>query len=386
MAGRSRQSRQIGQLDVRLRSDCCTERDLWVFTSDSPFNSTSVQGLRDQAGVTEFRMLTPTGTVGTAPINTTARYIRIQDPGSSTDLTLAEVQIQDQNQNPSVSLTSPANGASFTAPASISYAANASDADGSVAKVEFFRGTTLVDTDTTAPYAASESGVAAGSYTLRARATDDDGAAVDSSTRTISVTNPANQNPSVSLTSPANGASFTAPASISYAANASDADGSVAKVEFFRGTTLVDTDTTAPYAASESGVAAGSYTLRARATDDDGAAVDSSTRTITVTNTGNPSVSLTSPADGASFTAPASISYAANASDPGGKVTRVEFFRGTVLVGRDNKAPYNASETGVGNGTYTLKARATDNSGGSSIARPARSPSAIRTTRAPRCP
>ena len=145
------QSQQIGQLEVRLRSDCCTERDLWVFTSDSPFNSTSVQGLQDQAGVTEHRMLTPSGTVGTSPVGTTARYIRIQDPGTNTQLTLSEVQI-DANQDPTVSLTSPANGASLQAPASISYSADAADADGTVAKVEFFRGSTLVGTDTNAPY------------------------------------------------------------------------------------------------------------------------------------------------------------------------------------------------------------------------------------------
>ena len=96
-------------------------------------------------------MQTPTGSVGTAPIDTSARYIRIQDPGSNTQLTLAEVQIV-QNQNPSVSLTSPANGASYKAPASISYAADASDSDGTVSKVEFFRGPNLVATDTTAPY------------------------------------------------------------------------------------------------------------------------------------------------------------------------------------------------------------------------------------------
>ena len=65
-------------------------------------------------------MQTPSGNVGTAPVNTTARYIRIQDPGTSTSLTLSEVELVN-NQDPTVSLTAPANGASFTAPGSISY-------------------------------------------------------------------------------------------------------------------------------------------------------------------------------------------------------------------------------------------------------------------------
>ncbi len=357
-------SRTVDDLVVTLRSDANTERDLWVFTSNTPFNSTSVSGLQAQAGVTEYRMQTPSGNVGTAPIDTTARYIRIQDPGTSTALTLSEVELAS-NQNPTVSLTSPANGASFTAPASISYAADAADADGSVSKVEFLRGSTVVGTDTTAPYTASESGVAAGSYTLKARATDDTGAVVDSSTRTVTVTSTGAGSPSVSLTSPAAGASFTAPAAISYTATASDPNGKVTRVEFFRGTTLVGRDNKAPYAASESGVGTGTYTLKARATDNSGLVVDSATRTVTVTSANNqsPSVALSSPANGATFTAPAAISYAANASDSDGTVTKVEFFRGSTLVGTDNTAPYTASESGVGAGTYTLKARATDNGG-----------------------
>ena len=86
-------SRDIDRLVVTLRSDSNTERDLWVFTSDTPFNSTTVSGLQAQSGVSEYQMLTPSGNVGTAPIDTTARYIRIQDPGTSTSLTLSEVEM-----------------------------------------------------------------------------------------------------------------------------------------------------------------------------------------------------------------------------------------------------------------------------------------------------
>ena len=60
---------------------------------------------------------------------------------------------------------------------------------------------------------------------------------------------------------------FTAPATISLAANASDPENQLARVEFYSGITLIGTDTTAPYAFSWSGVAAGSYTLTAKAFD-----------------------------------------------------------------------------------------------------------------------
>ena len=137
---------------------------------------------------------------------------------------------------------------------------------------------------------------------------------------------PANSAPSVSLTAPANGASFTTPATISIAASASD-DGSVAKVEFFDGATKLGEDASAPYTYAWAGASVGSHTITAVATDNLGAQATSSARTVTVSN-GAPSVSLTAPANGASYLAPATIPIAASASDGDG-ITVVEFFNGT---------------------------------------------------------
>src|SRR6185503_14890005 len=94
--------------------------------------------------------------------------------------------------------------------------------------------------------------------------------------------------PAVTLTSPANGATFTAPGSVSLAATATDADGTVSKVEFYNGTTLLNTDTTSPYTYTWGSVAAGTYTLKAIAYDNAGASKSSTTATITVaTGSGN---------------------------------------------------------------------------------------------------
>ncbi len=96
----------------------------------------------------------------------------------------------------------------------------------------------------------------------------------------------ANISPTVSITAPANGASYTAPATIALAANAADQDGSVAKVEFYQGSTLLSTATTAPYGFSWANVAAGSYSLTAIATDNLGASTTSATVNVTVTGAG----------------------------------------------------------------------------------------------------
>ncbi|MCU0431415.1 MAG: carbohydrate-binding protein [Cytophagaceae bacterium] len=92
------------------------------------------------------------------------------------------------NSAPSVSITAPAANASFTAPASITITANASDADGSVSRVEFFQGTTKLGEDFTAPYSFTWTNAPAGTYSLTARATDNNNAVTNSAPVAISVT------------------------------------------------------------------------------------------------------------------------------------------------------------------------------------------------------
>lgn len=65
-------------------------------------------------------------------------------------------------------------------------------------------------------------------------------------------------------------------------ASADDPDGSIAKVEFFNGTALLGTDSTAPYTFNWSNVPAGTYSLSAKATDNLGAEGTSSSITVTV--------------------------------------------------------------------------------------------------------
>lgn len=94
-----------------------------------------------------------------------------------------------QNQPPAVSISSPANGASFAAPASVTVNVTAGDADGSVNKVELRSNGTLVGTDNSSPYSFTIGNLAQGSYTLEARAYDNANATTNSSVA-ISVTAP----------------------------------------------------------------------------------------------------------------------------------------------------------------------------------------------------
>jgi hypothetical protein len=183
---------------------------------------------------------------------------------------------------PAVSLTQPAAGAAFYAPATVNLAANASD-DVSVGKVEFFNGATKLGEDTSAPYAYAWSGVAQGTYSVTARATDSSGKSTTSAPVSVTV-RPPNVLPSVSITSPASGAVFGYRANVTINASASDSDGSVTKVEFFRndGATKLGEDTTAPYSYVWRMASSGTHSLRAKATDDAGAQTTSAAVSIRV--------------------------------------------------------------------------------------------------------
>lgn len=95
---------------------------------------------------------------------------------------------------------------------------------------------------------------------------------------------PANVAPTVSITSPANNATFIPPASITIAATAADADGTISNVQFYNGTTLLGSDATSPYSFTWANVAAGTYSITVKATDNAGAVTTSAVVSVTVSS------------------------------------------------------------------------------------------------------
>jgi hypothetical protein len=374
------------------------------------------------------------------------------------------------NTPPTVSITTPAAGASFTAPASIGVTASAADSDGTIARVEFFAGNTSIGVDTAAPYSVAWTNVAAGTYQITAVATDNGNASTTSGIVAITV-NPAEPPPTglpsgwnatdVGATgatgqSTFSGGTFSVTGAgadvwgtndqFQYAYTTLTGDGSIVArvasiqqvdlwtkagvmirnslspsaahafqlvaassakgVRFQRrpadGSTSINTSgslSTAPRWVklvragnlltgyeSPDGVnwtVVGSDTFTMGSTVLIGLAVSSHVTGVNATATFDnvtvtpatpppppppnqpPTVALTSPASGASFTAPATISLAASASDSDGTVAKVEFYAGTTLLGTDTAAPYQLSWSSVPAGTYGLTAVATDDDGAS---------------------
>jgi predicted phage tail protein len=121
--------------------------------------------------------------------------------------------------------------------------------------------------------------------------------------------------PTVSLTAPNNGNVYLAPATFAVKANASAPGVGVNRVEFYADGTLINTDTTSPYQFDWTGVAAGTYSITAKAVDNNGAETTSAARSVTVSATNTPpTVSLSAPADGARYLNPSSITLYATAA------------------------------------------------------------------------
>jgi hypothetical protein len=249
--------------------------------------------------------------------------------------------------------------------------------------VNFYAGSTLIGSDSTNPFSVTWNSAPAGRHALKAVAEDNAGAFTPSAIVEINVAG--NQPPSVTLTAPAPNTSFTAPASVTMTASATDSDGTIARVEFYAGSTLVGTDTSSPYSVTWSNAPAGSYTLSAKAWDNAGGSMISGGVNVTIAGANQrPTVSLTSPAAGASFLAPATITLAATASDPDGTVAWVDFYAGSTLVGSDPSSPYSFNWTNVPAGSYALTAVARDNGGGSSTSSPVSITVTTTTTSLPR--
>ncbi len=258
---------------------------------------------------------------------------------------------------PTVSITAPANNAVFSAPANITITATAADSDGTVAKVDFFDGATLIGTATASPYSVALANVAPGTHSYTARATDNNGAVTTSAAVGVTVDAP----PTVTLTAPGNNAVFAAPANVTLTATATDSVGTITKVDFYQGSTLIGTVTTAPYSFAWNNVPAGNYTLTAVATNDGGGTTTSAPVAIKIDAA--PAVAISSPANGATFTAPATIALTASASDTVGTVAKVDFYQGSTLIGTASAAPFTFTWRNVAVGNYSLTAVATNDAG-----------------------
>ncbi|MES2649538.1 MAG: Ig-like domain-containing protein [Bacteroidota bacterium] len=276
---------------------------------------------------------------------------------------------------PVATITSPVNDASFTEPATITIDASAADNDGTVSKVEFYNGATLLGTDNTAPYSFDWTNAPAGNYTISAKATDNDGYTGISNLVKIVV---GINNAGGFCGTVANG---------DYSYKAETIDGKVV-ITFHPLAPILGSNSALIYVREglnggypgypmtkigsdfrfTKTIAEGTpisiyftYNTPLEGGERNSSATPHSYTVGDVCVGGAPLISITSPAQSASFAAPATITITADATDANGTITKVEFYNGNTLIGMDDTAPYSFEWLNVAAGSYTLKAKATDN-------------------------
>ena len=344
---------------------------------------------------------------------------------------------------PVVSLTSSASKSIVTAPAAFTISANATDQDGTIAKVEFFAGTTKLGEALTSPYSFDWSNIAAGTYAVTAKATDNSGLSTTSDTLQLTISNPvlsscsdkgsivweywssiagSNNISAIPVTSAPSGTrtltSFASPVEFGddYGSRirgyicppvsgnyvfyiASDDNGELwlstnSDPANKRKIASVN-DWTTPgwydrYPSQQSVVialeAGQRYYIEALHKEGGGSQdhlsvgwklpdgtlqrpiaganlIPFETITTQPALTVAPTVAITAPAAGVIITAPATTTITASATDQDGTIAKVEFFAGATKLGEDLTSPYSFAWNNIAAGTYSITAKATDNTG-----------------------
>ncbi len=243
---------------------------VWTWVSDF-HSSTSDTGLWDSGVFNTGHVFTNTFTgAGSFP------YLCV------IHLFTGTVNVQGNSEALTVAITSPTNNALFNPPATVPIMATAADSPGTVTNVAFFDGTTLLGATNNTPYTVTAT-FAAGDHALTAVAMDSGGLSATSAVVNI-VVNSGHQPPSVTITNPANGSVFGNTDSINIDTSASGTGASVTNVEFFDGTNLLRSVSTAPFnlVTGPFTFALGTHSLTAVALDDLGSMSTSGPVNVTI--------------------------------------------------------------------------------------------------------
>ncbi len=207
------------------------------------------------------------------------------------------------NAPPAVQLTAPANNSSVEIARSVFLTADATDPDGTIQRVEFYQtsnvigvpgvlSTTLIGSDTTAPYQVAWDTHFTGNFTITARAYDNRDAVTNSAPINFSVVISGGQAPlpinPPELDLPNDGQNFPVNANITLRAAQGTGSRPIVRMDFYNGTTLIASDTTAPYEIVWNNVPAGRYAIFARTIANNGAEATSKQADISVGTSGGP--------------------------------------------------------------------------------------------------
>jgi hypothetical protein len=264
------------------------------------------------------------------------------------------------NAPPALVLTLPADGAVYTAPATINFTADVTPNGHTIIQVGFYSGIKPVGTVTSAPYSFSWTNVGAGSYSLSARVVYDSGSMLASAA--VNVTVGAVQPPSGLTFVPDSGTispPFTGTLTWDPSPDPAIAGYIYEVIASGAYTNVIDVGTAT--IASVSNLSNGvTYFFAVLAYDTNGPLSDFSdaiSYTVPWSTNDPPIVALTLPADGAVYIAPATINFTADVKPNGHIINQVGFYNGIKPLSSVTSVPYSFSWPNVRTGTYSLRAK-----------------------------
>jgi|GEM_PF-2893195 len=169
--------------------------------------------------------------------------------------------------------------------------------------------------------------------------------------------------PEVSITTPIDGEKY-APGDIMIHADALDTDGYITKVEFYRniGITpvLLGTDTEAPYEYVWENLNVDNYQVFAVAYDNDSESSESEAVNFEIISNTPPNVEIITPSNGDIFKVNDIINISADADDPDGSISKLEFYVNGTKIAEDTTAPYSTNWSTDTPDDYTVTVKAYD--------------------------
>ena len=257
---------------------------------------------------------------------------------------------------PLVSITAPSTNAQLTQGDNITITANATDADGTIAKVEFYKGNTLLGTDTSAPYSFVWSNLPAGSFSLTAKATDNKGMSTTSSAITINVKEVII--PEIIIITPVQNQEFEEGTEIEIMVMFEGSDESVKLVEYYSGNQLIGSSNTSPFSFTWLTPTLGQHTITAKAIGDDHNRYKiSESISILVKEKSESVFRISDPIKDAVFNAGELINIKVEIPENSKPIMRVDFYRGNIRMGSSTSAPYDYFWNNSPQGDHNLSAQ-----------------------------
>jgi hypothetical protein len=255
--------------------------------------------------------------------------------------------------SPTVSFTNPAAGATVGGTATVTMAASGGSGTGYTYRLAVDGITIYTGTNNTTPW--NTTAVSNAPHTLTATVTDSAGN-TGTASRSVTVSNGVPL--SLSIATPASGATVSGTTTVTVAASGGSGTGYTYRLFVDGVRVYIGTDNTISWDTTT--VSNGAHTLKVKLKDSNGT-TEARVRSVTVANTVAPKVSFTTPGSGATVSGTTTVTLAASGGSGTGYTYRLFVDGVRVYIGTDNTISWDT--TTVTNAAHTLKAKVTDSNG-----------------------